>query len=152
MLRLALRKEARAHGLSEQELGSHAEQVAAGVEDPYRLVPTLVARVFEARGKRGRAKSDDPDGLMTPTKAAIKIDHLGIAVESIAAARGFYEALGPARVDAGRGQLSMSMYEPPWFPSNESRIELLEPLREDSAVGRFLKERGPGTCTMLRCM
>jgi LAO/AO transport system kinase len=50
MLRLALLKEARAHGLSEQELGSHAEQVAAGIEDPYRLVPTLVARVFETQG------------------------------------------------------------------------------------------------------
>lgn len=50
MLRLALLKEARAHGLSENELEKHASQVAGGAEDPYRLVPTLVVRVFEARG------------------------------------------------------------------------------------------------------
>ena len=50
MLRQALLNEARAHGLSDKELGSHAEQVAAGLEDPYRLVPALAARVFEAHG------------------------------------------------------------------------------------------------------
>jgi LAO/AO transport system kinase len=52
MLRQALLKEARAHGLSENELESHASQVADGAEDPYRLVPTLVARMFEARGDK----------------------------------------------------------------------------------------------------
>jgi methylmalonyl-CoA/ethylmalonyl-CoA epimerase len=30
------------------------------------------------------------------------------------------------------------------IPVGESRIELLESLQEDSAVGRFLKKRGPG--------
>lgn len=50
MLRQALLKEARVHGLSENELEKHASQVAGGAEDPYRLVPTLVARMFEARG------------------------------------------------------------------------------------------------------
>jgi LAO/AO transport system kinase len=50
MLRLALLKEARAHGLSDDELGRHAERAAAGTEDPYKLVPALVERVFKARG------------------------------------------------------------------------------------------------------
>lgn len=50
MLRLALLKEARAHGLSEAELGRYAERAAAGTEDPYKLVPVLVERVFKARG------------------------------------------------------------------------------------------------------
>lgn len=48
MLRQALLKEARAHGLSETELAQHAQQVAAGTEDPYRLVPGLVAKLFAA--------------------------------------------------------------------------------------------------------
>jgi LAO/AO transport system kinase len=46
MVREALLKEAGAHGLSAEELGGHAERVAAGQEDPYQLVPRLVARVF----------------------------------------------------------------------------------------------------------
>jgi methylmalonyl-CoA epimerase len=71
-----------------------------------------------------------------------QIDHLGIAVESIDAARGFYEALGlrvSSEETVEHEQVRVAM-----LPLGESRIELLEPLREDSAVGRFLKKRGPG--------
>jgi LAO/AO transport system kinase len=50
MLRQALLVEARAHGLSEDELAAHAQRAAAGTEDPYRLIPELVARVFGANG------------------------------------------------------------------------------------------------------
>lgn len=52
MVRQALLREARMHGLSAEEFEDHAGRVAAGEEDPYRLVPQLVARVFEARGAR----------------------------------------------------------------------------------------------------
>lgn len=46
MLRQALLREARAHGLTPDELEHHARKVAAGTEDPYRLVPQLVSRIF----------------------------------------------------------------------------------------------------------
>ncbi len=70
------------------------------------------------------------------------IDHLGIAVKSIAAARGFYEALGlnvvhEERVDEEQVLTAM-------IPVGESRIELLEPTSENSPVGRFLAKRGEG--------
>lgn len=71
-----------------------------------------------------------------------KIDHLGIAVESIAAARGFYEALGlhvTHEETVEHEQVRTAM-----IPLGDSRIELLEPMQDDSAVGRFLKKRGPG--------
>jgi len=71
-----------------------------------------------------------------------RIDHLGIAVESIAAARGIYEALG-LRV-AHEETVEHEQVRTAMIPVGESRIELLEPLQEDSAVGRFLKKRGPG--------
>lgn len=71
-----------------------------------------------------------------------KIDHLGIAVESIAAARGFYEALG-LRV-AHEETVEHEQVRTAMIPVGDSRIELLEPLQEDSAVGRFLKKRGAG--------
>lgn len=71
-----------------------------------------------------------------------KIDHLGIAVESIAAARAFYEALGlhithEETIEQEGVRVAM-------LPIGQTRIELLEPLHEDSAVRRFLKKRGPG--------
>ncbi|MGC2163163.1 MAG: methylmalonyl-CoA epimerase [Silvibacterium sp.] len=71
-----------------------------------------------------------------------KIDHLGIAVESIAAARGFYEALG-LRVEREE-TVEHEQVRTAMIPVGESRIELLEPTQEDSAVGRFLKKRGAG--------
>ena len=71
-----------------------------------------------------------------------KIDHLGIAVESIAAARGFYEALG-LKI-AQEETVEHEQVRTAMIPVGESRIELLEPLREDSVIGRFLQKRGPG--------
>jgi LAO/AO transport system kinase len=53
MVRQGLLKHAQTHGLSSEELTDHAERVAAGKEDPYRLVPKLVAQVFNARGANG---------------------------------------------------------------------------------------------------
>lgn len=70
------------------------------------------------------------------------IDHLGIAVKSIAAARGFYEALGLSVVheeEVPEEQVRAAM-----IPVGESRIELLEATSEDSPVGRFLAKRGEG--------
>jgi methylmalonyl-CoA/ethylmalonyl-CoA epimerase len=72
----------------------------------------------------------------------MKIDHLGIAVESIAGARGFYEALGLRVMQ--EETVEHEQVRTAMIPVGESRIELLEPLREDSAVGKFLKKRGPG--------
>jgi methylmalonyl-CoA/ethylmalonyl-CoA epimerase len=71
-----------------------------------------------------------------------KIDHLGIAVESIASARSFYEALG-LRV-THEETIEHEQVRTAMIPIGDGRIELLEPLRQDSAVGRFLAKRGPG--------
>ena len=71
-----------------------------------------------------------------------RIDHLGIAVRSIATARKFYESLGMQvtheETVAGE-QVHTAM-----IPVGESRIELLEPTTPDSVVGRFLSKRGEG--------
>lgn len=71
-----------------------------------------------------------------------RIDHLGIAVESIAAARGFYEALGlhithEETVEHEGVRTAM-------IPLGESRVELLEPLNAETTVGKFLSKRGAG--------
>lgn len=71
-----------------------------------------------------------------------KIDHLGIAVESIDAARAFYEALGlhiTQQETIPHEQVRVAM-----LPIEGSRIELLEPTNHDSAIARFLQKRGPG--------
>jgi methylmalonyl-CoA epimerase len=70
------------------------------------------------------------------------IDHLGIAVKSIAAARGLYEALGLSVVH--EEVVEQEQVRTAMIPVGESRIELLEPTAEDSPVGRFLARRGAG--------
>jgi methylmalonyl-CoA/ethylmalonyl-CoA epimerase len=70
------------------------------------------------------------------------IDHLGIAVKSIAAARALYEALGLNVVH--EEVVEQEMVRTAMIPVGESRIELLEPTSENSPVARFLAKRGEG--------
>ena len=71
-----------------------------------------------------------------------KIDHLGIAVSSIASARTFYEAMGLSVVH--EETVAAEQVHTAMIPMGESRVELLEPTTPDSPVGRFLGKRGPG--------
>jgi LAO/AO transport system kinase len=48
MIRQALMRQVREHGLSDAEMEAHVERVASKQEDPYTLVPQLVARVFKS--------------------------------------------------------------------------------------------------------
>lgn len=72
----------------------------------------------------------------------MRIDHLGIAVKSIAQAREFYAALGmnvthEETVEHERVHTAM-------IPVGESRIELLEATDEQSAIAKFVARRGEG--------
>lgn len=71
-----------------------------------------------------------------------RIDHIGIAVVSIAEARGFYEAMGlfvEAIEEVPREGVRVAM-----IACGESKIELLEAMSPDSPIARFLEKRGPG--------
>jgi methylmalonyl-CoA/ethylmalonyl-CoA epimerase len=71
-----------------------------------------------------------------------KVDHLGIAVRSIAEGRRFYEALG-LHVEAIE-EVPQEGVRVALIPCGETRIELLEPTTEDSPIAKFLAKRGPG--------
>jgi methylmalonyl-CoA epimerase len=70
------------------------------------------------------------------------IDHIGVAVKSLAAAKGIYEKLGAKlapeeTVDTEQVRVVM-------VPMGEIRIELLEPTSEDSVIAKFIAKRGEG--------
>ncbi len=70
------------------------------------------------------------------------IDHLGIAVKSLAAAKGIYEKLGlavSAEETVAAEQVRLVMVQ-----VGESRLELLEPTSETSTIARFIAKRGEG--------
>ncbi len=71
-----------------------------------------------------------------------QVDHLGIAVKSLAAAKSIYEKLGlqvspEETVEREKVRLVM-------VPVGESRLELLEATSDDSPIARFIAKRGEG--------
>ena len=72
----------------------------------------------------------------------LRLDHLGIAVRSIAAARGFYEALGLAV--SHEETVEYEKVKVAILPLGESRIELLEATEGESVIGRFVERHGEG--------
>jgi methylmalonyl-CoA epimerase len=71
-----------------------------------------------------------------------QIDHLGIAVKSLAAAKSIYEKLGltvSPEETVEQEQVRLVM-----VPVGESRLELLEATSETSAIAKFIAKRGEG--------
>ncbi len=70
------------------------------------------------------------------------LDHLGIAVRSLAAGRAIYEKLGlavsPEEVVPGE-KVRVVM-----IPVGETRLELLEATADDSVIAKFIAKRGAG--------
>ena len=72
-----------------------------------------------------------------------KIDHLGIAVRSIEAARKFYEeVLG--LVCEKEEVVDSQKVRTAFFSIGDIHIELLEPTSDDSPIAKFLNKNGEG--------
>jgi methylmalonyl-CoA/ethylmalonyl-CoA epimerase len=84
--------------------------------------------------------TDTPGGLL----GLLHIDHLGIAVPSIAEASALFVGLLGGRVTNGGDDPLLGIRTVQLTFEGGFRLELLEPLREDSGVARFLARRGPG--------
>jgi methylmalonyl-CoA/ethylmalonyl-CoA epimerase len=73
----------------------------------------------------------------------MKVDHIGIATHQIdEALRLWRDTLGlqiEHTEDVAQQGVRVAM-----LPIGETHIELLEPLSQDSPVGKFLQKRGPG--------
>ncbi len=73
---------------------------------------------------------------------SFSLDHLGIAVRSLANAKLIYERLGLSisaeEVVTGENVLVAMV------PVGETRLELLEPTTEDSVIAKFIAKRGEG--------
>jgi methylmalonyl-CoA/ethylmalonyl-CoA epimerase len=72
-----------------------------------------------------------------------KIYHLGYAVEDISAAARFYEEYFGAQVGEPE-EVEEQGIVATMFEVGESMVELVQPTRPDSPVGKFLQKRGEG--------
>jgi methylmalonyl-CoA/ethylmalonyl-CoA epimerase len=75
--------------------------------------------------------------------AARGIHHLGVAVEDLDTALATYEHLFGAEIEH-RATVEDQGVRAASLRIGDGRVELLEPLGEDTPVGRFLAKRGPG--------
>ena len=71
------------------------------------------------------------------------IHHLGVAVEDLDEALSTYQRLFGAELEH-RATVPDQGVEAATVRVGDGRIELLEPLADDTPVGRFLAKRGPG--------
>lgn len=72
-----------------------------------------------------------------------KIDHLGFAVHSIAAARVFYEEVLGLTCEAEE-EVPSQQVRTAFFTVGQTHIELLEPSGPTSPIAKFLATRGEG--------
>jgi methylmalonyl-CoA/ethylmalonyl-CoA epimerase len=72
-----------------------------------------------------------------------RVDHLGIAVRDLDEALAFYARAFSLEIDH-RGVIDDQGVEAVALRVGESALELLRPVGDDSAIARFLAEKGPG--------
>jgi LAO/AO transport system kinase len=126
MLRDAMLEKARAQ-VGGGSLERYAAEIAEHKRDPYSLVEEIVRGTLARRFKGNMEFS---------------IDHLGIAVKSLTAAKSIYEKLGLSvspEETVEHEQVRVVM-----VPIGESRLELLEATSPDSTIARFIAKRGEG--------
>jgi methylmalonyl-CoA epimerase len=73
----------------------------------------------------------------------MKIDHIGIAVKSLAEVTRFYEDVVGLKV-SGYDEVEDQRVRVAMVPVGESRLELLEPTDEQSPIEKFMAKRGEG--------
>jgi methylmalonyl-CoA/ethylmalonyl-CoA epimerase len=92
-----------------------------------------------------------PTPQPSPSALFTRIDHIGIAVPNLDEAIAYYEASFGLTVTAREtneaqgvheAMLGVQQHGAPVFGG--SYVQLLEPTRDDSPVGKFLAKKGPG--------
>jgi LAO/AO transport system ATPase/methylmalonyl-CoA epimerase len=129
-------------GLRERSLDEYAAAVASRQSDPYSLVEQIFEQAAAAsktqRATEARVMATSAIENDTPT-----LDHLGVAVASLADAVAFYERSLGLKV-SGYEAIPHEKTRVAMLPVGDSRIELMEGTAADSPIARFLAKRGPG--------
>jgi methylmalonyl-CoA epimerase len=73
----------------------------------------------------------------------VRLAHIGIAVRSISDARTFYEEVLGLEVERIE-EIASEGVRVALLPFDGGEIELIEPLKDDTPVGRFLAKHGEG--------
>jgi LAO/AO transport system kinase len=122
-----------------------------------RLVQTTMDTAFagealdDVLGKIARHEADPHAIVDTILAPANRIDHVGIAVRSIADALKLYEGIIGLKV-SGYEDVEEQGVRVAMLPIGDSRLELLEPLHAESPVEKFMSKRGEGIHHIAVCV
>lgn len=72
-----------------------------------------------------------------------KVDHIGVAVHSIESVLPFYKDVLQLSL-LGYEEVPSQQVKVAFLAAGETKIELLEPMSEDSAIAKFIAKRGEG--------
>jgi LAO/AO transport system kinase len=125
-------------GADRVELELHTEGFACPILRTVATEGKGIPELVEAINRGATPTSPNP----APDACVASLDHLGIAVHSLAESIAFYESLGLAV--AHRETVLTEKVDAAMLPAGDSRIELLQPTAPDSPIARFLEKRGPG--------
>lgn len=135
--------------ITAEELQELATAMVRRERDPHSIVDSLLARADRVADP----VLDEADGPEPEPPSGYTIQHLGIAVGKIGEALRFWrDALGlelqapegPEDIEEGIEIVAEQGVRVAMLPVGRSRIELLEPMGEETPVGKFLARRGPG--------
>jgi len=115
-----------------------------GVAELLAEIDRSLTVVAPKRSWQAESGTDPQIGAPAP-QSGIAIDHLGVAVKSLADTIPFYESLGlrvSLRETVTKEKVHVAML--PTGAASGPRIELLEPSADDSPISGFLQKRGPG--------
>jgi len=122
-----------------------------------RLVRTAIDKAFPGEAldhmldKMARHETDPHALVETMLGGETRIDHVGIAVKSIANALKLYEGVIGLKV-SGYEDVEEQGVRVAMLPIGDSRIELLEPLHAESPVEKFMSKRGEGIHHIAVCV
>jgi methylmalonyl-CoA/ethylmalonyl-CoA epimerase len=72
----------------------------------------------------------------------LKVDHIGIAVKSLAESSELYELLGIK--STGTEEVAEQKVKVAFFPVGDSEVELLESTAPDGPIARYIEKNGEG--------
>jgi methylmalonyl-CoA/ethylmalonyl-CoA epimerase len=72
----------------------------------------------------------------------LKVDHIGIAVKSLAESSKIYELLGLK--STGTEEVTEQKVRVAFFPAGDSEIELLESTSPDGPIAKYIEKNGEG--------
>jgi methylmalonyl-CoA epimerase len=134
-----------AEGLRIVDRGGWGDDGSATAFISPRTSPGVLVQFWQIAGYKGGRFADDPtDPVVTRDGVRFRVDHLALAVRSIDETLAWFQRFFPVRISRPRHRGWDGTHDLAHLWLANWKLELLEPVRPESFVARFLERRGEG--------